>query len=45
LSGYETLTVDEVFSKLKSSEVDRGWEARARALLILIVWPLSPFED
>jgi hypothetical protein len=24
LSGYETLTVDEVFSKLKSSEVDRG---------------------
>ena len=26
--GYETLTVDELFSKLKSSEVDRGLRAK-----------------
>jgi hypothetical protein len=25
---YETLTVDELFSKLKSSEVDRGVRAK-----------------
>ena len=28
-SVYETLTVDELFSKLKSSEVDRGLRAKS----------------
>jgi hypothetical protein len=28
LEKYETLTVDELFSKLKSSEVDRGVRAK-----------------
>ena len=40
---YETLTVDELFSKLKSSEVDRGLRdkgTRTRTRLILIVWLL-----
>jgi hypothetical protein len=35
---YETLTVDELFSKLKSSEVDRGFEQGSRTRLTLIVW-------
>jgi hypothetical protein len=33
---YDTLTVNELFSKLKSAEVDRGW-----ARLIPIVSPSS----
>jgi hypothetical protein len=37
---YETLTVDELFSKLKSSQVDRGCVQRSRTQLILIVWLL-----
>jgi hypothetical protein len=32
LEQYETLTVDELFSKLKSSEVDRGVRARIENL-------------
>jgi hypothetical protein len=35
---YETLTVDELFSKLNSSEVDRGCVQRSRTRLIPIVW-------
>jgi hypothetical protein len=35
---YETLTVDELFSKLKSSEVDRGCVQRSRTRLIPIAW-------
>jgi hypothetical protein len=37
---YETLTVDELFSNLKSSEVDRGVMQRSRTRLIPIIWPL-----
>jgi hypothetical protein len=36
---HDTLTVSELFSKLKSAEVDRGMTARLRARLILIVLP------
>jgi hypothetical protein len=35
---YETLTVDELFSKLKSSEVDHGVRAKIENLTDLIVW-------
>jgi hypothetical protein len=38
---YETLTVDKLFSKLKSSEVDhevRQCAQRSRTRLTLIVW-------
>jgi hypothetical protein len=35
---YETLMVDELFSKLNSSEVDRGCVQRSRTRLIPIVW-------
>jgi hypothetical protein len=35
---YGTLTVDELFSKLKSSEVDHGVRAKIENRLILIVW-------
>jgi hypothetical protein len=34
---YETLMVDEMFSKLKLFEVDRGCMQRSRTRLILIV--------
>jgi hypothetical protein len=35
---YETLMVDELFSKLKSSEVDRGVVQKSRTRLTLIIW-------
>jgi hypothetical protein len=38
---YDTLTVNELFSKLKSAEVDRGMTAKMRARLTLIVSPSS----
>jgi hypothetical protein len=38
LEKYETLTVDELFSNLKSSEVDGGCVQRSRTRLTLIVW-------
>jgi hypothetical protein len=34
---YDTLTVNELFSKLKSAEVDRGMTAKIEARLTLIV--------
>jgi hypothetical protein len=34
---YDTLTVNELFSKLKSAEVDRGMTAKIEARLALIV--------
>jgi hypothetical protein len=36
---YDTLTVNELFSKLKSAEVDRGMTASSRVRLIPIVLP------
>jgi hypothetical protein len=36
---YDTLTVNELFSKLKSAEVDRGMTASSRVRLTLIVLP------
>jgi hypothetical protein len=36
---YDTLTVNELFSKLKSAEVDRGMTAMLERRLILIVLP------
>jgi hypothetical protein len=36
---YDTLTVNELFSKLKSAEVDRGMTAKLEARLTLIVLP------
>jgi hypothetical protein len=38
---YDTLTVNELFSKLKSAEVDRGMIAKIRARLALLVLPSS----
>jgi hypothetical protein len=38
---YDTLTVNEMFPKLKSAEVDRGMTASSRARLTLIFLPLS----
>jgi hypothetical protein len=38
---YDTLTVNELFSKLKSDEVDRGMIAKLEARLTLIVLPSS----
>jgi hypothetical protein len=38
---YDTLTVNELFSKLKSAEVDRGMTAKIEARLTLIVSPSS----
>jgi hypothetical protein len=40
LVRYETLRVDELFFKLKSSEVDHGVPARIENLTDLIVWLL-----
>jgi hypothetical protein len=37
LEKYETLTVDELFSKLNSFEVDMGCEQGSRTRLTLIV--------
>jgi hypothetical protein len=36
---YDTLTVNELFSKLNSAEVDRGMTAKLEARLTLIVLP------
>jgi hypothetical protein len=36
---YDTLTVNELFSKLKSAEVDRGMTANSRVRLTPIVSP------
>jgi hypothetical protein len=36
---YDTLTVNELFLKLKSAEVDRGMTAKLEARLTLIVLP------
>jgi hypothetical protein len=36
---YDTLTVNELFSKLKSAEVDQGRQLRLRARLTLRVSP------
>jgi hypothetical protein len=38
---YDTLTVNELFSKLKSAEVDRGMTAKLEGRLTLIVLPSS----
>jgi hypothetical protein len=38
---YDTLTVNELFSKLKSAEVARGMTAKVEGRLILIVSPSS----
>jgi hypothetical protein len=38
---YDTLTVNELFSKLKSTEVDRGMPAKIAGRLTLIVSPSS----
>jgi hypothetical protein len=38
---YDTLTVNELFSKLKSAEVDRGMTTKIEGRLILIVSPSS----
>jgi hypothetical protein len=38
---YDTLTVNELFSKLKSTEVDRGMTAKIEGRLTLIVSPSS----
>jgi hypothetical protein len=38
---YDTLTMNELFSKLKSAKVDRGIQPRSRARLTLIVSPSS----
>jgi hypothetical protein len=38
---YDTLTVNELFSKLKSAEVDRGMTAKIEGPLTPIVSPLS----
>jgi hypothetical protein len=38
---YDTLTVNELFSKLKSAEVDRGMTAKLEVQLTLIVLPSS----
>jgi hypothetical protein len=38
---YDTLTVNELFSKLKSAEVDRGMTAKIEGRLTLIVSPSS----
>jgi hypothetical protein len=38
---YDTLTVNELFSKLKSAEVDRGMTAKIEGPLTLIVSPSS----
>jgi hypothetical protein len=41
LEKYDTLTLNELFSKLKSAEVDRGMTAKPRSRLTLIVLPSS----
>jgi hypothetical protein len=38
---YDNLTVNELFSKLKSAEVDRGMTTKIEGRLILIVSPSS----
>jgi hypothetical protein len=38
---YDTLTVNELFSELKSAEVDRGMTTKIEGRLILIVSPSS----
>jgi hypothetical protein len=38
---YDTLTVNELFSKLKSAEVDRGMTAKLEGPTTLIVLPSS----
>jgi hypothetical protein len=38
---YDTLTVNELFSNLKSAEVDRGMTTKIEGRLILIVSPSS----
>jgi hypothetical protein len=38
---YDTLSINELFSKLKSAEVDRGMTAKIEARLIPIVSPSS----